>query len=307
MIIDSHIHLSHGLYRGEFPFLAPEGDRYTVCSGSRGQLIRAMRDAGVAACVEPAVEIDSNRELLALAARYPGFLFPAVGVHPTRTFAYRVYEKNGSVTERRLPWKRRGELAEWAKSPGVVAIGETGLDYHLPRKEQHRIRQKLWFLYQMKLAKRRSLPLILHIREADKSAVRMLKRAAPFPRGGVCHCFNGTAEQAKIYTSLGFMLGVGGSLLANTPRRRDLEQAVVRTPLESLLLETDGPFVKPDCPGLTKKQLRKARNTSLILPAVAKRVAELKGLTEEEVLRATSENAIRLFGLAIRPENEKDR
>ncbi len=296
-MIDSHIHLSHFSYQGEFPFLALEDGQYRICRGTREQLIQAMKAMDVRACIEPAIDIESNQRLLALAKQYPGFIFPAVGVHPTRTFQYRTIGKDGAPTDLKLSFKQRAQIAEYAEEPEVVAIGETGLDYHLARKDQHRILQKLWFIYQLRVAKQKSLPVILHIREADRDAIRILKRHMPFPQGGVCHCFNGSATLAGVYTSMGFKLGIGGSLLASTPHSGELEQAVIQTPLTSLLLETDGPYVKPDCPEFSRKQLKKARNSSLVLPAVAKRIAELKGTTAEEVLNITSKNAIQLFKL----------
>ena len=295
VMIDTHIHLSHFLYNGEFPYLSLDGDSYTIQRGTREQLIDRLKAEGIAFCIDPAIDIESNRLLLSLAERYPGFLFTAIGVHPTRTCQYKAADKDGRIVGLKLPWKRRRKLAELADHPSVVAIGETGLDYHLPRKEQHRFRQKLWFLYQLKLAHRKQLPVILHIREADTDAIRILTRHQHWLHGGVCHCFSGSPETARSYTNLGLSLGIGGSLLTDSPRRQGLEQAVISTPLEYLILETDGPYVKPDCPYIHKKQMRKARNTSLILPAVVKRIAELRHLPVEEVLQVTSENAIKLF------------
>ena len=83
----------------------------------------------------------------------------------------------------------------------------------------------------------------------------------------------------------------------NTPKKQDLEQVIIQTPLESIILETDGPYVKPDCPAISQKQMRKARNTSLIIPQIARRISDLKGVPLEEVLEVTSKNAITLFGL----------
>ncbi len=295
MIVDSHIHLSHFSYNGEFPYLSFEDSGYVIRRGTREQLIDAFRAAGIGVCVEPGIDIASNGRVLSLAERFPGFLFPAVGVHPTRTFRYGVVQ-DGKKSSVKLRWKQRRELEQFARHPAVVAIGETGLDYHHPRKEQHRLRQMLWFLYQLKLARRLGLPVILHIRDADADAARILKPVARRLRGGVCHCFSGSAETAAVYTRLGLMLGIGGALLTDGPKTRALEEAVIRTPLESILLETDGPYVRPDCPELPRKQRRRARNTSLILPQVARRIAELKGITPEEVMEVTADNARRLFG-----------
>ena len=297
MIIDTHIHLSHFSFNDEFPFLTFEEDSYSIQRGTRKQLIQQLQTAGIEVCIDPAIDIESNRSILALAEQHPGFLFSAVGVHPTRTFQFKAIGKDGKAVVLKLHWKQRRQLEKFADHPSVVAIGETGLDYHYERKEQHRFKQKLWFVHQLKLAHKRNLPLVLHIREADADAIWILKRYRHCLHGGVCHCFSSTAEAAAVYTKLGLMLGIGGALLMDTPKKHDLEQAVIQTPLECILLETDGPYVKPDCPDIPKKQMRKARNTSLILPAIAKRIAELKDVSVEEVMRVTTDNAVRLFGL----------
>ncbi|MGN0115549.1 MAG: TatD family hydrolase [Acutalibacteraceae bacterium] len=297
MIIDTHIHLSHFLYNGEFPYLSLDDDSYIIQRGTREQLVERFMAEGIEFCIDPAIDIESNCGVLSLAERFPGFLFTAIGVHPTRTYQYKVVGKDGKGLVMKLPWKRRSQLENLSDHPSVVAIGETGLDYHLARKEQHRFRQKMWFIYQLKLAHMKRLPVILHIRDADADAIRILSRYKHCIHGGVCHCFSGSAENARCYTNLGLMLGIGGSLLIDSPKKQALEQAVMSTSIENILLETDGPYVKPDCPNIQKKQMRKARNTSMILPVVAKRIAELKHLRVEEVLQSTSENAIRLFGL----------
>ena len=297
MIVDSHIHLSHFLYNGEFPYLSFEDGSYVIRRGTREQLIESFRSAGIEFCVDPAIDIASNGSILALAEDFPGFLFSAVGVHPTRTYRYKTPDQDGKACFVKLPWKQRRQLEDFLGRPSVVAIGETGLDYHLPRKEQHRFRQKQWFVFQLELAHRHSLPVILHIREADADAIRILKRYKHYLHGGICHCFSGSAEVADIYTQLGLKLGIGGALLKDFPKKPDLEQAIIRTPLESIILETDGPYVKPDCPDIRKKQMQKVRNTSLILPRIAQRISELKGVPPEKVLEVTSENAITLFGV----------
>lgn len=132
----------------------------------------------------------------------------------------------------------------YSKSEGVIAIGETGLDYHYERREQHRLKQKIWFLWQIRLADKLGLPLILHIRMADEDAIRILRRNKKKLHGG----------------------------------------------------ETDGPYVKPERPEeITGKKWTKVRNTSLILPGVAAKIAEIKGIAVEDVLRITEENTRRLF------------
>ena len=283
MIVDSHAHYSHENFNGTFPALEFEGNHYAVRELDRDTLLNRLWNSGVACSIEPAIELDSNRKLLDFAQQHSGHIFPAVGLHPSRTV--------------NTPWSRRRELLAYAKEPGVTAIGELGLDYHLPREEQHRLNQARWFLYQLKLARKLELPLILHIREADEDGIRILKH---FGRGlpGVVHCFSGGPETANEYLKLGLHLGIGGAILQNRERTPAIREAVKNAPLERILLETDSPYVLPTLetdaaiPG-------DLRNTSLILPSVADQVAELKGLDRETVLRVTTENTIRLFDLRV--------
>ena len=288
-MIDSHIHLSHKLYHQTFPYIDMDGEEFRVVYGTMGELIRKMKETGVTCCVEPAIDVASNALLLRLSSKYEGYLYPAVGNHPTRC----IHSSFGDFKK----------VREYARDNRVIAIGETGLDYHLERKEQHRLRQVIWFLWQIRLAHQLGLPLILHIRDANKDAIRILRHEKKKLHGGVCHCFSGGADEAKIYTEeLGLSLGIGGAVLKETERSASLKKAVAETPVEYLLLETDGPYVKPRKPDdVTGKQWEKARNTSLILPAVARKIAELKGLTQEEVYRITTDNAERVFKTSFNP------
>ena len=285
MFIDSHAHYSHGKFDGEFPALTFDGVHYGSRTLDREQLLEMLWAGGLACSVEPAIELDSNRVLLDFARKYPGKIFPAVGLHPSRT--------------PNTPWNRRRELDHYAAEPGVVAIGELGLDYHTPRQDQHRLNQMRWFIYQLKLAKRTGLPLILHIREAHRDGIRILRHFGRGVSGGVLHCFSGTWDEAQEYLKLGLHLGIGGALLQDKERTPAIQEAVRNTPLERIILETDSPYVLPECrQDLPAKADRKGlRNSSLIIPAVADKVAELKGLDRETVLRVTMENAVRLFDL----------
>ena len=282
-MIDSHAHYSHARFESAFRYLARGGDgELCLREGNRPELLRALRDSGIAAVLEPGITLASNEALLDLSRQYPGFLFPAVGVHPTRT-----------PDER---WQDRRRLIALSGSPGVIAIGETGLDYHLARGTQHRLCQKTWFLYQLRLADHRRLPLILHIRQADRDALRILRRCRKRLHGGVVHCFAGDYGTARAYLELGFALGIGGTLLQEGERARTLCDAVRQLPLASLLVETDAPYVLPACGALdSRKKLQKVRNTSLILPAVVEKIAALKGVDAETVARATLENTRRVF------------
>jgi TatD DNase family protein len=118
--------------------------------------------------------------------------------------------------------------------------------------------------------------------------------------GGVIHCFYGSKEIAEQYLKLGYHIGIGGSALQLEERAQDLWGAISHIPLERILLETDAPFILPYCKDVIQpKLLRRARNTSLILPAVIQKIAELKGISADEVEQATTENTIRLFHLPI--------
>lgn len=282
-MIDSHIHLSYRYFDQSFPYIGMEGEQYVILNGNRDSLIAEMKRQGITSCIEPAIDVDSNELLLRLSRESDGFIMPAVGNHPTRTI--------------RSSLKDFKKVEKYSKSEGVIAIGETGLDYHYGKWEQHRLKQKIWFRWQIRLADKLGLPLILHIRMADEDAIRILRRNKKKLHGGVCHCFCGGADVAKIYTEeLELYLGIGGTLLMKQEISNLLQKTVAAVPMEYLLLETDGPYVKPERPEEIKgKKWSKARNTSLILPAVASRIAEIKGIAVEDVLKITTENTRRLF------------
>ena len=286
MIIDSHAHYNNNAYKKSFRYLSYDKDGYTLKEGELPQLIREMENASIRYFIEPGVSLQSCEEVLELAAKYPGRIFPAMGIHPTRS----IYEK----------WSDRKKLNAFAKTPGVVAIGECGLDYHYKREEQHRLKQHVWFIYQLNLAWKIKLPVILHVRDAHEDALRILRWHPARKLGGVIHCFYGPKEIAEQYLKLGYHIGIGGSVLQLEERAKDLWEAIPHIPLKRILVETDAPFILPYCKDVIQpKLLRRARNTSLILPAVINKIAELKGIPADEVEQATTENTIRLFNLPV--------
>lgn len=284
MLVDSHIHLTHHLFDESAPCVISLDDNKCIKLLDREKLIDEMKNAGVACFVEPGIDLKSNYELCELAERQAG-IFPAVGVHPTRV----INEK----------WKDRKIIRSLAISNNVVAIGETGLDYHMNPSAVEKFWQKRWFKWHIHLALELQLPLILHIRSANEDAVKFLKRYKKRIVGGVCHCFNDNADVARIYTEeLGLYLGIGGSLLQSNADH--LVDAVIHTPLEYILIETDGPYVKPQKPqNISTSQWKKARNTSFILHDIVAKIAEVKGVDFEMVERITTENAARLFSLKL--------
>ena len=175
------------------------------------------------------------------------------------------------------------------------------------RKDQHRLKQHLWFCYQLDLAWKLKLPVILHVRDAHSDALRILRIHPARKLGGVIHCFNGSKEIAEQYLKLGYHIGIGGAALQTEERAEDLWEAIGAIPLERILVETDAPFILPHCKDvLPPKLLRRARNTSLILPAVIEKIAALKGVSADRVEQVTTENAIRLFSLPIHIRRELD-
>ena len=289
MIIDSHAHNNNNAYKKPFRYLSYDKDGYALKEGEREQLFQTLLEANIPYSIEPGVSLQSCEEVLQLWAEHPGRIFPAIGVHPTRS----VFEK----------WSDRQKLDLYAKTPGVIAIGEIGLDYHYKREEQHRLKQYIWFLYQLNLAWKMKLPVILHVRDAHKDVLRILRLHPARELGGVVHCFYGSKEIAKQYLELGYHIGIGGSVLQLEERAKDFWEAIPHIPLDRILVETDAPFILPYCRDVIQpKLLRRARNTSLILSAVIQKIAELQGISLTEVEKATTENAIRLFALPIKVE-----
>lgn len=289
MIIDSHAHYTHGCFQNTFRYIRTDGERYTIEEGDRETLLEDLAREGIGCAIEPGINLASCREILRFCAEKPDRFFPAVGVHPTRTFLEQ--------------WQDRRELETLSKAPGVIAIGETGLDYHYKREDQHRRIQYLWFLYQLDLAWRRKLPVILHVRDAHADALRILRLHPARKLGGVIHCFHDSWDVAKQYLDLGYHIGIGGALLQPEEKVELFWEAVKNIPMERILIETDAPFILPWCRDqYDRKELKKVRNTSLILPNVIRKIAQLKGLEPEEVERITGENVIRLFRLPVKTE-----
>ena len=286
MIIDSHAHYNNNAYKKSFRYLTYDKDGYTLKEGDREQLFQELLDANIPYSIEPGVSLQSCEEVLQLCAEYPGRIFPAIGIHPTRS----IFEK----------WFDRHKLAEYANTPGVIAIGEIGLDYHYKREEQHRLKQHIWFLYQLNLARKMKLPVLLHVRDAHEDALRILRWHPARKLGGVIHYFNGPKEIAEQYLKLGYHISIGGYVLQFEERAKDIWEAISNIPLNRILVETDAPFILPYCKDVIQpKLLRRVRNTSLILPVVINKIAELKGVSADEVEQATTENTIRLFNLPI--------
>ena len=172
----------------------------------------------------------------------------------------------------------------------IVAYGEIGLDY--AKQYAKPAAQKKAFREQLLIAKKLALPVIIHDRDAHNDTLEMLQQAGPFPAGGVMHCFSGDVHLAEQILKLGFFLSIPG--VVTFKNGRELQEVAAKIPLHSLILETDGPFLAP-------VPWRGKRNEPSYLPYTAKKVAELKEISIEEVASQTSCNVQTLFNYTVTP------
>lgn len=252
MFIDTHVHLNAEQYDNDLQdvidrALAADVKKMIVVGFDRPTITRAME----------------------LIDQYD-FLYAAIGWHPVDAI---------DCTEEDLRWIER-----LAAHPKVVAIGETGLDYHWdksPRDIQQELLRK-----QIHLAKRVKLPIVIHNREATADCVRILQEEHAEEVGGVMHCFSGSVETAQVCIKMNFMISLGGPVtFKNAKKPKAVAMAI---PLQYLMIETDAPYLAPH-------PYRGKRNEPSFVPLVAQEIARLKGLTMEEVAQKTTENAHRFF------------
>lgn len=262
MLVDTHIHLNWDSYDAD-----------------RDEVLARAQAAGVTRFINPGVDIDSSHAAVALAAKYPGVVYAAVGYHPNDTLGFE------------LSWL--DDIATLAKAPGVVSIGEIGLDYYWdksPHADQRRA-----FEAQLDLAAALELPVIIHNREASPDVVPILEQWASGLTGrlrehpGVLHSVSAPPALAERALAAGFYLGFTGPI---TYKNADQTRHVAaNTPLDRILVETDGPF-------LTPHPHRGKRNEPAYIPLMVERLAAIKLLSVEEMGAATTRNAERLFGLS---------
>lgn len=255
MIIDTHAHYDDEAFNED-----------------RDVVIQKLKEAGIELVVNVGASMKTSRSTVKLCKEYD-FIYGAVGVHPNET---------AELSEQLIE-----ELREYTRLPKIVAVGEIGLDYYWD--EPDRTIQKHWFDRQLILAKEEKLPVIIHSRDAAKDTFDILSSQEHRDVSGVIHCFSYGVEMAREYLNLGYVLGIGGVVTFNNAKK--LKEVVEYAPIESLVLETD-------CPYLAPVPNRGKRNSSLNLPYVVSQIAELKKISEEEVIRITNENAKRLYRLS---------
>ena len=241
-------------------------------ASDREEVLKRARDAGVEAIIVIGSDIEESQRAIELSQRYP-FLYTSIGIHPHEA-------KDVSPST----WDQLGRLA---KEESVVAIGECGLDYHY--QHSPRAMQQETFRHQIQWAKEAHLPLIIHSREAQADLLAILKEEGAGEVGGVLHCFSGDWEMAQEAGRLGFSVSVAGPI--TYPKSIGLQEIVTKLPPHRLLLETD-------CPYLAPHEYRGKRNEPAHVRLVGEKVAQLKGVTLNDVARFTTANARSVFGLS---------
>ena len=239
----------------------------------RDVLLSGLPSRGIELVVNIGASIETTKETLKLTERYP-FVWGVVGVHPSETT---------KMEEAHIDW-----LREAARRPKTVAIGEIGLDYYWD--EPDREIQKHWFMRQLDLARETGLPVVIHSRDAAKDTLDIMKGQRAGDMGGVIHCFSYGVELAREYLDMGHYLGIGGVLTFENARK--LKEVVAYMPMERMVLETDCPYLSPE-------PFRGKRNSSLNLPWVVRAVSAIKGISEEEVISITSDNARAMYRMHL--------
>lgn len=232
----------------------------------RKDLLDSLPGSGISGVINCGTDLDSSKHSLALSKEYP-YIFAACGLHPEEADKYSP--------------DFLSELKMLLTAEKCVAVGEIGLDYHY--RDDNKELQKEIFEKQILLANEYALPVIVHDRDAHGDSLEILKRTRP---KGVMHCFSGSVETMHEVVSLGMYIGLGGAVtFKNAKKPLEVAKAV---PIDRLLLETDCPYMAP-------VPKRGTRNDSSLILYTAQKISEVRGISLEELLLITEENAKRLF------------
>jgi TatD DNase family protein len=228
---------------------------------------------GISPVINVGASIESTGTTLALAHEYD-FIYAAVGVHPSDI---------ADLNEETYAW-----LREQTKDDRCVAIGEIGLDYYWDKEPEVQERQRYWFARQLELAGESGLPVIIHSRDAAEDTLRVMRESNAGEISGVIHCYSYSPELAHEFIDMGYFIGVGGVVTFKNAKK--LVRTVEEIPMERILLETDCPYMAPE-------PHRGKRNDSRNIPYIIAKIAEIKGISPQEVEETARENACRLFGI----------
>ena len=234
-------------------------------------LSHLLKENNIGNIVNVGATFKGCKDSIELAEAYEN-VYAAVGIHP---------EEIDEINEDVIDW-----LRQKASHPKVVAIGEIGLDYYWVKEESQREKQRVWFKRQMDLAKEVNLPVIIHSRDAAEDTLNTIKMYNNGQHKGIVHCYSYSKEIALEYVKMGWYIGVGGVVTFKNAKK--LVETVAAIPLESIVLETDCPYMAP-------VPHRGERNSSIYLSHVAEKIAEIKGVSIEEVENVTYENALKIY------------
>ena len=251
MLIDSHAHL--------------------VSLENLPDVLQRAKESEICKILSISSDLPSSLDTIKL-AKETGNVYASVGIHPHEVTGY-----TPEIISR---------LEELTKEPKVVAIGETGLDYFYMNSEKEV--QKTSFIEQIKLANRCSLPLIIHVRDADEDLISILKSEDISPSTGVIHCFTGNYETAVQYLDMGFYISFSG--IVTFKRSEELREAAKKIPADKILIETDSPYLAP-------MPYRGKPNEPSYVKFVAETLADVRGTTIEQIAALTAVNAETLFQL----------
>ncbi len=235
----------------------------------REEVLNDLAAHGVCRVINSGSSLESCERTIALTEKY-SFVYGSLGIHPCDT---------AELTEVDMDW-----LTRQSRLDKCVAIGEIGLDYYWDEPEREV--QRKWFVRQLRLAQEVGLPVVIHSRDAAQDTVELMQTEHAEKSGGVIHCYSYSRELARCFLDMGFYIGVGGVVTFKNGRK--LKETVEYLPMDRILLETD-------CPYLSPVPNRGKRNDSRNLRYVVSQIAQIKGLTEAEVERITTENALRLY------------
>lgn len=285
MFVDSHCHVHFRAYKDE-----------------QDALIQKTLESGVF-MVTVGTDRVTSQEAILCAEKYDG-VFATVGLHPEHVIDQTFFDENESAEHCPAEVFDPAYYRGLAQSKKCVAIGECGLDYYrMPEgidKDEAITKQKQTVRAHFDLANELDLPVVVHCRDAYEDQLLINQEyldAGKLSRRGVIHCFAGTIEQARAFVAQGFYLGFTG-VITFPPRKTDalidgltvVQQAIREIPIEHILIETDSPY-------LTPIPFRGKRNEPSYVKYVAEKIAEIRGITIEEIERTTTENAKRLFRL----------
>ena len=239
----------------------------------RNTVVQNALNQGVKYIFLPNIDTSSVEDMLRLSKQYPDRIFPMIGLHP------------GSVED---DYKTELEKTiSYIDREKFYAIGEIGLDYYWDTT--YKEEQKIVFEKQLDIAVSKELPVVIHVRKAFNDIIEIIKKKKYENLTGIFHCFSGSLEQANIIIKMGFKLGIGGVV---TFKNSKLDKVLADVDLQHIVLETDSPYLTPE-------PKRGKRNESTYLRYIAKKIAEIKNISLEEVAKITTKNAEEIFKINL--------